>query len=477
MNNVEDLPVAPGTVLTQQQAAGMRSYNENDVMATKMFYERSVEKIQLREELSASYQRDFLNYSDVKIGTTIFEIELERAGIQLYNYDDGGRSPRQTKRTNIALTDCIPKWVKFDNPAFARVLDYLRAQVVTETKGVFQDLTTHAGGLEFVFGTGGLHGSIEGAKVVARGDMVIKSKDVSSYYPNLAIHHKFYPEHLTEKFCAIYEMLYEKRKTYPKGSTFNAAYKLALNGTFGVSNSPFSVFYDPQFMLSITLSGQMMLCMLIEKIIEVPTAQIIMANTDGIEYTIHPYYVEQADEVCRQWEKLTKLELEGVDYRQMFIANVNNYVAQKVNGDVKQKGAFLTQRDYHQNASALVVPKVAEKVLLEGADIEQTVRSWPDKMDFMCRVKINRGSHLRGVKDGNDYVLPNLTRYYVSEGGYALIKLMPPLAKKPTEWRRIGVESGWTVCPCNKLEHAVLPIDYQYYIDEVKKLVDPLKEI
>ena len=51
-----------------------------------------------------------------------------------------------------------------------------------------------------------------------------------------------------------------------------------------------------------------------------------------------------------------------------------------------------------------------------------------------------------------------------------------PLEKKPGVWRRIGVESGWTVCPCNHVRDAVLPINYQYYINEIEKLTLGLKE-
>lgn len=54
---------------------------------------------------------------------------------------------------------------------------------------------------------------------------------------------------------------------------------------------------------------------------------------------------------------------------------------------------------------------------------------------------------------------------------------MPPLAKKPGVWRRIGVESGWTVCPCNHVRDAVLPINFTYYVNEVEKLVLGLKEM
>ncbi len=139
-------------------------------------------------------------------------------------------------------------------------------------------------------------------------------------------------------------------------------------------------------------------------------------------------------------------------------------------GQVKRKGAFEYDLDWHQNGSMLVIPKVAEQVLIHGAPIRETVMNWPDKYDFFGRVKVPRNSRLVGVADRVDTPLENTQRYYVSEGGVSLVKIMPPLAKKPDVWRRIGVESGWTVCPCNDVRDAVLPINYEFYIQEIEKL-------
>jgi len=92
-------------------------------------------------------------------------------------------------------------------------------------------------------------------------------------------------------------------------------------------------------------------------------------------------------------------------------------------------------------------------------------------MDFMLCAKAPRGSRLVWVVDGVDNPLPKLTRYYVSQEGGQLVKIMPPLAKKPNEWRRIGIQTGRVVTPCNRLDHENLPpIDYGYYIEEAEKL-------
>ena len=165
------------------------------------------------------------------------------------------------------------------------------------------------------------------------------------------------------------------------------------------------------------------------------------------------------------WQERTGLNLEEAVYKSMMIRDVNNYIAVYEDGSTKRKGAYEWKAQWHQNAGGLVIPKVAEKVLVEDAPIRQTVEQWPDKMDFMLRTKVPRSSYLEW---GTDRV-QNTTRYYIAKDGKPLTKVMPPLKNK-TEWRRISVESGWSVQVCNNIADVTLPIDYDYYINEVEKL-------
>ena len=132
---------------------------------------------------------------------------------------------------------------------------------------------------------------------------------------------------------------------------------------------------------------------------------------------------------------------------------------------IKRKGAYEYEMDWHQNHSALVVPKVAEQVLVHSKPIRATLEAWPDKMDFMLRIKAPRNAYL----SLDEKQVQGTTRYYVAKGGGELVKWLPPLAGK-VEWRRIGVESGWKVCVCNDIADAVLPVDIDYYVNEVEKL-------
>lgn len=138
---------------------------------------------------------------------------------------------------------------------------------------------------------------------------------------------------------------------------------------------------------------------------------------------------------------------------------------------VKRKGVYEWDVQWHQNAGGLVIPKVAEKVLVEGAPIRRTIEQWPEPMDFMLRTKVPRSSYLTMELNGQQIQLQNITRYYIAKGGGRLFKWMPPLKGKQ-DWRKIGVESGWGVQPCNSITDAhKLPIDYDYYVREVEKLV------
>lgn len=330
MPSVKDLPFPVGSTLSRDQVVMLKEYNMHDVHATRMFYDQSLDMIRFREELTERYGRDFMNHNDTKVGKDYFIMCLEKAGVECYNVGSDGRTPRQTLRPTIALKDAILPWINFQQPEFQRVLTWLKEQTITETKGVFKDLSATVNGFTFVFGLGGIHGSVEREKVCTDNFHVIESRDVTSYYPNLAIKNRFYPAHLGEKFCDIYADLFEQRKKYPKKSSESATLKLALNGTYGDSNNKFSVFYDPLFTMRITLNGQLLLCMLAESLMRVPTLRLLMINTDGLEYRVSRDYAEVADVVCREWEQLTSLSLEGTQYSRMWIRDVNNYIAESM---------------------------------------------------------------------------------------------------------------------------------------------------
>jgi hypothetical protein len=465
-DSIQDLPFAVGSALDSDQIDVLRQYNQHDVAQTKAFYQQAGKMLAFREELMQKYPgKDWINFNDTKIGKEYFIMELEKAFVPCYEYGPEGRKPRQTLRPVIHLRDCILPWISFKRPEFTRMLEWFKQQSITETVGVFKNLKATVNGFDFVFGLGGIHGSMESVVVESDDEFAIIDLDVTSYYPNLAIVNEFHPEHLGKQFCVIYQHLFEQRKQYPKTSAENAMLKLALNGVYGDSNSEYSVFYDPQFTMSITLNGQLLLCLLAEALLDIEGVQLVQINTDGLTVRIPRSEKPRLDFASFMWQEQTGLQLEEAFYKTMFVRDVNNYIGLFSDGTTKRKGAYEWKADWHQNAGALVVPRVAEKVLVENAPIRETVESWPDRMDFMLRTKVPRSSYLQWGAGR----VQNVTRYYIAKGGHPLTKWMPPLKGK-TEWRKIGVESGWNVQVCNDIADATLPIDYDYYVERVEKL-------
>lgn len=445
----------------------LKSYNRYDVSQTKKFARLSNDMLRFREDLCRKYPgKDWLNFNDVKIGVEYFIMRLEAAGIECYEYGPEGRKPRQTKRDSIALKDAILPGIQFENPEFQRVLDYLRSQTITETKGVFKDLEARVGGITYVFGLGGLHASVNNQVLSADADYMILDIDVEGYYPSTMIAQRFKPAHYPDIFCDIYAGLKEERKKYKKGTVENALYKLASNGVFGKTNDQFSVFYDSLVTMQTTCNGQLLLCQLVEQLLKIENLRIVQANTDGLSLHLPRSAEPEVRRVVTWWEQLTQLKMEFAEYDLMAIRDVNNYLARKVDGTVKRKGAYEHQVQWHQDASALVVPKVAEQVLLHNAPIRETVMNWPDRMDFMLRIKVPRSGYL----SLDNVQQQNTSRYMVTKQGGTLQKWLPPLKGK-SDWRSFNVESGWKVTICNRIADAdgVEP-DYDYYVDQVERL-------
>lgn len=331
-------------------------------------------------------------------------------------------------------------------------------------------------GFQYDFGTGGIHGCKKGVTISKDGKRIY-TLDVASYYPNLSIRNEIYPEHLDKLFCKTYLALFIERRSYDKKSPFNKALKLALNGTYGASGDEFSPMYDPKFMMSITINGQLSLCMLMEKLMKEANAEIIMCNTDGFEFVTDekPETKKIIDKHVKAWEALTGLEMEGALYDKMMCANVNNYIACFHGGEVKHKGAYNFEGlEWHKNQSALVIKQAASHELLGKGTAEEYIRAHDDPYDFMLRTKVPRSSELVLVDEeaGTEVKLQNVCRYYPSKHGGKLVKLMPPLEGKEAEGkRRLGIDAAWNVTPCNDMAQFSWGIEYDYYITEAKKLV------
>lgn len=470
--SIEDLPYAPGTVLTRDQLPVLIEYMCHDVNETVKFAKKQARSIEFRDELTERYGRDFTNFNDTKIGKQHFTDQLEQSGIPCYERTNGRRMPRQTPRNGGVVVGERLLPVPFVTDDLKRMWDFFSRAVIPpeQTKGFFKDLSATVNGFQMDFGAGGIHGSVHKRSFYSDDEYAIVDVDVTSYYPSLAIVNRWYPRHLGDAFCDIYARLKAERVTYAKGTAENAMLKLALNGVYGDSNNKHSQFYDPAYTMAITINGQLQLAWLAEMVSQVSQFELIQINTDGLTVRIPRNMRETLDILCKTWMDHTRLELEDVEYKSMHVRDVNNYIAIGVDGKVKRKNAYLTEPDWHQDHSSLVVPKAVDAFVRDGVDPTDFVFAHNDPFDFMRHVKVPRNSRLTH----GETVVQNTSRYFIALTGEPLVKVMPPLADQTAE-RRIAIDKGWNTQVCNRVDQFKWGnLNRRWYVQEAEKLIEGL---
>jgi len=506
MNDIRDLPYPPGDSLTREMMDEIISYCDHDVNATHLFYKLCEKDIELRLQLSKQYGLNLTNANDPKIGSEIFLDLLSKE----MNIDKKELKEKRTYRKRIDFSEIILDYIKFETPEMNSVLDGFKSYRAIDTKGDFK-FTGKIGNIYNDFGQGGIHGCTKSGIYESDSKKVIIDIDVASYYPNLAINNGFRPQHLGDAFSKIYKSIYELRKTFPKSDPRNAACKLMLNGAFGKMNDVYSFLYDPKCLLSITLNGQLLLAMLMEKInSNVSDIEFLQSNTDGFTFLIDRDKVEYMKKIVTAWEKKTELVMEYAIYDKMIIRDVNNYMSVTDTGYIKYKGCFEMDRDYNKNHSKRIVPIALANYFINNVDPEFTLYNHLTKFksdivksdyefcknygihDFCLAVKMTGQNKLvrRIVKDyqPEDHKLGKVTRYYISNDGNMLVKKLPPLPDKtPTMQinifnevdmgdRESSIEAGYDSTVFNKYyDSDNYNINYDYYLREINKIINVIK--
>jgi hypothetical protein len=262
--------------------------------------------------------------------------------------------------------------------------------------------------------------------------------------------------------------------------------------------------------MQVTINGQLLLSQLAENICEnIPGCSLIALNTDGVEVAIPRIHMEKYYEICAQWEKDTKLELEFEQYQKMIMGDVNNYISifkekeidkstydslKKDNphylfretstkfyySPVKCKGRFeFTDLALHKNKSFLIIRKAIYNYFVYNIPPEETIKSCTNIFDFCGGVKIKGDWEFyeHKVIDGEykKEKLQHTIRYFISKTGSKIIK------QSKTDNKEIQIEAGpWLQTPF--LDYVEKPleeynINYDYYIQNAYKEINNFNKV
>lgn len=505
--NVEDMSTRYSQKHNQKEIMMLLKYCINDCLSTRELFKRNKAEILLRGKLSKHFKLDLHNASEPKLAKNIFlKLLSEKLGIPQYDL-----KKMKTYRKVIDLNEVILPYIKFQtNELKATLSKFKKLKLDGENlKGSFKHEVTYKG-LTLSFALGGIHGAKKGIYKSDK-DFIIKSFDVTSFYPNLSIRNKWAPAHINkEAFCEIYESFFEDRKKYSKKDPLNYVYKILLNSTYGLSNEDNSFLKDSMFTMRITCNGQLLLVMLMEDLCEaIPGARPIMVNTDGGEIIIPREYEKLYHEICEKWEELTKLQLEFETYDKLIIPDVNNYIGIFAGKEItreeaydlvknefprplikkdnkgryflhktKSKGRFEVDKPLHKNKSFRIKRLAYYNYFVHNQAPEKTIKESKNIYDYCAGVRAVGGFSFEFtcLTEGMHHTdhLQKTLRYYMSKKGCKILKVKDD--------KVIKVEASKSLERLlNRYDPSVpfedYQIDEQFYIQQIKKEINNIDPI
>jgi hypothetical protein len=469
--NLEDMPYSHDKEITKEQINEILSYCWNDVDSTEEFFNRIKYETELRESLSIEFDKNLMNASEPRMAKEIFSIFLcKEMGIEPKELRE-----MKTIRGKLRFKDLIQPYVSFYTDTFKKVLDDFNKVVIDASPNSSDsfDYSFNYNNIKIDLGLGGIHASIDSGIYEEDDEYIIEDYDVKSMYPNLSIKNRIKPEHLGNSFLNVYSDLYERRKTYDKKNPMNYIIKICLNSAYGLGKEFNSYLYDPSFVYSITLTGQMSILMLTEMFVEyVKDLQILQLNTDGILVRYKKKYKDRLTKIIKQFEKVTQLEMEQASYKKVIIRDCNNYIAVIDENNAKYKGAFEVDVDYHKNASALIIRKAVANYFLKDESCEKYINDSKNIYDFCHCFKTRKPFRtvLYKIKDGllDIEELQKINRVIVSKNGDFIFK-------EDDDGRRIGILAKTKVTVLNKIkdeEKDLENIDRSWYVNQANDLIN-----
>ena len=438
---MQDLPFPETHILTAEDASIVRPYCCNDLANTELLFNELAPELKLRMEMSEEYGLDLRSRSDAQIAEAVINSELQKVL---------GYYPRKpTLAADLVLQYNAPDFISYSSQQLRDMfeviknarfyLDGLGSPIMPEE---IDKLKVKIGSSVYKLGMGGLHSTEKKTAHKATDEIILADNDVESFYPRIILNQRLFPSHLGEAFLQVYNSIVETRihakneaaKAKKAGDKAGAkrwktiadSLKITINGSFGKLGNKYSTLYAPQLMLQVTITGQLVLLMLIE-MLEEAGISVISGNTDGIVSKYRKDRHNDVRAIIAEWEKRTNFKTEETRYSAVYSRDVNSYVAIKTDGgdeearflderlSVKTKGAYCERGSalnsiLSKNPEALVCSDAVISFLKNGTPVEKTIRECKDIRRFVSVKNVKGGGEKNGV------YLGKVVRWYYPKG-------------------------------------------------------------
>jgi hypothetical protein len=463
---MQDLPIDPDEHIDQAKRDTLYSYLGNDLQGTVDLLTELQPQIALRESMSDEYNIDLRSKSDAQIAEAVIKHEIEKiTGRRIYK-------PEVRPGTFLYKP---PKFIQFETEVMQRTLrDVMRSSFVVRRDGrvdmppALAQAAIHLGTGVYRMGIGGLHSSEVSVSQYSDDEYVLLDRDVTSYYPWIILILKLFPPHLGEVFLKVYKAIVDRRISAKAAGLKSIAetLKIVINGSFGKFGSPYSLLYAINLMIQVTVTGQLSLLMLIERLV-LRGFEVISANTDGLVTKVPRARRAEFEAIVIDWEMDTGFNTEETEYRSVHSRDVNNYIAITAEGKVKLKGVFAESgpgqpgaAGLKKNPSTEICTDAVVAFLKDGVPIETTIHECTDIRQFVTIRKVNGGALFNGK------YLGKVVRWYYSTNKRGIIEYA-------TNGNSVPRSNG--AMPCMQLpDEFPADVDHEWYIREAYAILDDI---
>lgn len=392
---MQDLPFHHAKLLSPDQITIVRWYCINDLIGTGFLRHALQADLELRYTLSSDYNIDLRSKSDAQIAEHVISQE-----VAILN-KSRPRTPTILEGTTYKYN--APGFLKFQSATMQWALEVVKgADFVVDYTGsigmppVLKELAITIGAGVYRMGIGGLHSSEKSVAHYTDAYNFLEDRDVESFYPRIILNLGLYPSHLGPNFLKVFEVLVNRRIAAKHGGLSRVAdsLKIVINGAYGKLGSPYSVMYAPDLMIQVTLTGQLSLLMLIERM-EMARIPVVSANTDGIVIKCPRQLSDKMHELIKVWEDDTKFKTEGTNYKAVYSKDVNNYIAIY---DKPKKGVLAKTKGVYgatglkKNPTNAIVSEAVQALLTNRTPIEETIRTCKDIRKFVQVRRVKGGA-------------------------------------------------------------------------------------
>ena len=446
---LQDLPYDPSTSLTQEDKAIIKKYCSNDVDITKNLYLHLKNEIDIRTAINDEYKVDVRSKSDAQIAEVLINKQLVSSKKKITSFEFKYTPPDYIKFNSDNLNNLLVKFteIEFKGVAGDKLLE----------KGIVTDVIIND--VPYSCGIGGLHSKEEARTVFAADDEYIIDIDVVSYYPTIILNNKYCPDNYnTEEFLEFYQKIYDDRIIAKKENNVSKAnvYKIILNGSFGKFGDQYSSLYSPKLLIHTTITGQLSILMLIEKLEEYGY-NVLSTNTDGITVKVKKDKYDFFRKIVKSWEAKVNFKTEEVRYKSLHNQSVNSYIAIKEDGTLKCKGLFGSD-DISRNPAIKICKEAIFSYLLDKRKVEDTImNAKQDPSNFIMVRKCAKGGYWKG-----EY-LGKVVRWYWSTKGEPITN--------PKGDKVANTDDAFSIM---NMEDKIANIHYEKYIIKTYELLETI---